>query len=143
MSLKALIFVCLPICAAPYVEAVAEPLDKESCVHLQSERRQMLSPDMQKALDQGPDWVKSHLDEPDIDRVRQFLTIEEEIEFRCRGGGVAKAALKPDVPPTGSIDVPLPDRKPTRPVSAEAASKASQALADSDKTAPSKAKATR
>jgi hypothetical protein len=112
---------------------LAEPLDKESCANLQTQRKQLLNRDMQAALDQGPDWVKSHLSEPEIDRVRKFLAVEEQIEFRCRGGGVTKAKVTPPG------EMPLPDRKPAT----DTQTNASQALADSDKTAPSKSKATR
>jgi hypothetical protein len=115
---------------------LAEPRDKESCANLQSQRKQLLNRDMQAALDQGPDWVKNHLSEPEIDRVRNFLAIEEQIEFRCRGGGMTKARVTPPAV------VPLPDRKPTTP-STDTQTNASQALADSDKTAPSKPKAAR
>ncbi len=119
-----------------WTASLAEPLDKESCANLQVERKQLLNREMQAALDQGPDWVKSHLSEPEIERVRKFLAIEEQIEFRCRGGGITKAKVTPPG------EVPLPDRKPTPP-STDAQTNASQALADSDKTAPSKPKATR
>jgi hypothetical protein len=74
--------------------ARAEPLDKESCANLQIERKKLLTRDMQAALEQGPDWVKDHLNEEAIDRVRHFLRVEEKIQFRCRGGGVAKVPAK-------------------------------------------------
>ena len=57
---------------------------------MQVERKKLLTREMQAALDHGPDWVKDHLDTGEIEKVRQFLAIEEKIEFRCRGGGVAK-----------------------------------------------------
>jgi hypothetical protein len=138
MSLARIIAIGL-FCGTTFLgwAVLAEPLDKESCANLQSERKQLLNRDMQAALDQGPDWVKSHLSEPEIDRVRKFLAIEEQIEFRCRGGGITKAKAGP-LP----CEMPLPDRKPTPP-SQDAQTNASQALADSDKTAPSKPKATR
>ncbi len=140
--------------------AVAEPLDKEACLNLQLERKRLLTPKMQSALEQGPDWVKNHLNDEDLEQVRQFLAVEEKIEFRCRGGGIAKpseaaaaVAADGDVPPlperkpssatesavaAGGSDAPLPDRKP-----ASAEAKPSQTVADSDKTPPSKVKATR
>ncbi len=118
--------------------ALGEPLDKDSCAGLQTQRKQLLTKDMQTALDQGPDWVKTHLNETEIEQVRQFLGIEEQIEFRCRGGGVAKATVAP--PP---VEVPLPDRKPTPSASPTPSANSSQALADQDKTAPAKPKATR
>ncbi len=48
--------------------AVAEPLDKESCANLQIERKKLLTRDMQAALEQGPDWVKDHLDDEAIEQ---------------------------------------------------------------------------
>lgn len=72
------------------VDAVAEPLDKESCAKLQIERKQLFNADMKAALNEGPDWVKKHLNVEAIGRVRRFLQVEELIQFRCRGGGVAR-----------------------------------------------------
>jgi len=129
--------------------AVAEPLDRESCATLQNERKQLFNADMQAALDQGPDWVKKHLTDEAIERVRRFLDVEEQIQFRCRGGGVDKTVAKPtnakatDGTTADAASVPLPDRKPTPPSKADANGNPSQALADSDKTPPGKSKATR
>ena len=119
--------------------AGAEPLDKQSCSSLQTDRTKLLTRDMKAALDQGPDWVKTHLNEAEIDQVRRFLNIEEQIEFRCRGGGVDKTKV---VAPDADA-VPLPDRKPSPPSSTSPATSPSQALADQDKTTPAKTKATR
>jgi hypothetical protein len=131
--------------------AIAEPLDKESCANLQNERKKLLTRDMQAALDQGPDWVKDHLNDEAIERVRHFLSVEEQIQFRCRGGGVAKVPAKStDAAPENAVTVPdsaatvpLPDRKPTMPAAKSGDGKPSQAVADSDKTPPGKSKATR
>jgi hypothetical protein len=127
--------------------AVAEPLDKESCANLQVERKKLFNRDMQAALDQGPDWVKGHLNDEAIENVRRFLSVDEQIQFRCRGGGVAKPAEKStNAAPQDSQNaatVPLPDRKPTTPAAAGDDGKPSQAVADSDKTPPGKSKATR
>jgi hypothetical protein len=128
--------------------AAAEPLDKESCAKLQIERKKLLTPEMKRALEHGPDWVKDHLNDESINKVRRFLSVEEQIVFRCRGGGVAKVPAKAtETPPEDAGDtatVPLPDRNPTRPAAAQSDDgKPSQALADSDKTPPGKSKATR
>lgn len=142
-SLERFSAVVLLVAAAGLVaagSARAEPLDKDSCASLQAQRKGLLTKEMQAALDQGPDWVKRHLNEAEIDRVRDFLKVEEKIEFRCRGGGVAKAKVSPPAP-VG--EMPLPDRKPTPPASKSPATGSSQALANSDKTAPAKPKATR
>jgi hypothetical protein len=141
--------------------AVAEPLDKESCLKLQGERRKLLTREMQAALDHGPDWVKDHLDTAEIEKVREFLDVEAMIEFRCRGGGVTKpsetaATGDPDIPPlpdrkptppsavaAGDTGTPVPDRNPNATAPASTDVSASQTVADSDKTAPPKTKATR
>ena len=128
--------------------AVAEPLDKESCPNLQVERKKLLTREMQAALEHGPDWVKDHLDDESIGKVRRFLSVEEQIVFRCRGGGVPKVPAKAtETPPAKGEDtatVPLPDRNPSRPAAAQSDDgKPSQAVADSDKTPPGKSKATR
>jgi hypothetical protein len=121
---------------------------------------------MRVALERGPDWVKDHLNTGEIEKVREFLAVEEMIEFRCRGGGVVKRAATPvsaeDMPlpdrrpdplqgtaagsaetPSTTADIPLPDRKPGSATPSVADVEPSQAVADSDKTAPEKTKATR
>ena len=136
--LSAILVLVAAVSPLAAISVVGEPLDKDSCAGLQAQRRQLLTKEMQAALDQGPDWVKTHLNETEIEQVRRFLSIEEQIEFRCRGGGIAKAKAPP---PAG--EVPLPDRKPTPPASPAPSANPSQALADQDKTAPAKPKATR
>lgn len=153
--------------------AVAAPLDQAACAKLQAERQKLLTPKMQAALEQGPDWVKNHLNDDDLEKVRQFLLVEETLQFRCRGensvaramqsamanpDGVPLPDRKPSPPPstvaTGNTstvksgdkadpDMTLPDRNPTAAEKAVADVKPSQTVADSDKTAPSTAKATR
>jgi len=160
--------VAVSLCAA-----FAEPLDQTACADLEAEHKKLLTPQMKAALEQGPDWVKDHLNDDDIEKVRKFLLVEEKLEFQCRGINVVAKALKeastnpdgvplPDRKPplpqttaeTGSEsgqgkaakadpEMPLPERKPGAADSASATAQASQAVADSDKTSPSKAKATR
>jgi hypothetical protein len=115
--------------------ARAEPLDKDSCRQLQDEKKALLTPNMQSALDHGPDWVKDNLDPVALDKVRRFLMVEEKIVFRCRNGGV-------DRPKSTDDGIPFPDRNPSRPPQIQAEAKPSQTVADSDKTATGRAKAT-
>jgi hypothetical protein len=133
--------------AIPFgVGAHAEPLEKDACRNLQLEQKKLLTPQMQAALERGPDWVKDHLNDQEIERVRDFLRVEEMIEFRCRGGGVAKPTVTPAAAPAAPVSaegVPLPDRNPNREATATVDAKPSQTVADSDKTPPSNAKATR
>jgi hypothetical protein len=126
--------------ALPFTaRAFAEPLDKDACANLRLEQNKLLTPAMQAALERGPDWVKDHLNDQEIERVRNFLEVEEMIKFRCRTG-----VPKPSPPPApvSAEGVPVPDRNPNRGATAIVDTKPSQTVADSDKTAPSKAKAT-
>ena len=142
-ALAVLLSVAAPF-AGTVAIAIAEPLDKESCANLQVERKKLLTREMQAALEHGPDWVKDHLDDESIGKVRRFLSVEEQIVFRCRGGGVAKVPAKAtETGPENAGAVPLPDRNPTRAAAQSADGKPSQAVADSDKTPPGKSKATR
>jgi hypothetical protein len=120
----------------------AEPLDKASCATLAAERKKLLTPSMQAALDRGPDWVKDHLNDADLDKVRQFLEVEAKIDFRCRGG-IDWRSRADRAKPADPDTVPLPDRKPVLELNTTTDSRSSQTVADSDKTAPSKNKATR
>jgi hypothetical protein len=147
------------LAALPGGRVSAEPLEREACLKLQADRARLFTREMRIALERGPDWVKDHLNTGEIEKVREFLAVEEMIEFRCRGGGVVKRAAtpasaedmtlpdrRPDPPQAtavGSADIPLPDRKPGAATPSVADVEPSQALADSDKTAPAKAKATR
>jgi hypothetical protein len=164
MKLLRFIAVVLFASAAPLcTRAIAEPLDKAACLNLEVAQKRLLTREMQTALEQGPDWVKDHLETKEIEKVREFLEVEEMIKFRCRGGGVvrstANTATSPgtaDMPPlpdrkpaspqsavAAGDDTPLPDRKPGSQSSSTADAKPSQTVADSDKTPASKVKATR
>jgi hypothetical protein len=97
------------VCAALLsTVATAEPLERDACKSLEAEKRALLTPEMQAALARGPDWVKNHLDSAgDIEKVRQYLLVEEKLAFRCRTNGVR-------IPPPRLP--PLPDPKPPVPI---------------------------
>jgi hypothetical protein len=122
--------------------AAAEPLDKAACANLQLEQKKLLTPAMQAALERGPDWVKDHLNDQDIERVREFLEVEEMIKFRCRTGVPKPKPPAPPPAPVSAEGVPVPDRNPNREATAAVDAKPSQTVADSDKPSPSKAKVT-
>jgi len=142
MPLLRFIAVALFASAMP-LAVIAEPLDKAACLNLQVAQKRLLTREMQAALDHGPDWVKKHLDTGDIEKVREFLEIEEMIKFRCRTGVPKPSPPAPPPAPVSAEGVPLPDRNPNRGATAAVDAKPSQTVADSDKTAPSKTQATR
>jgi hypothetical protein len=108
-SLRLIAAALLILCGAGFFSpgVRAEPLDRDECKTLKSEQNTLLTKEVKAALAQGPDWVKDHLhDAGDIEKVRQYLSIEEKVEFRCRTDGVIVPKPEP---------VPLPDRKPEFP----------------------------
>ena len=106
-KLRLIAIALLAACAAAPISAGAEPLERDECKLLQAEKRTLLTPGVQSALKHGPDWVKDHLhDQAEIEKIRQYLKVEENVAFRCRTDGVR--VPKP-MPP------PLPDRKPPVP----------------------------
>ena len=97
------------LCAVALLSAgaTAEPLDREACKTLKAERKSLLTRELKAALARGPDWVKENLHSTDeIEKVRQYLLVEEKAAFRCRTDGVRIPKPKP---------MELPDRKPDPP----------------------------
>jgi hypothetical protein len=86
--------------------AVALPLDEEACEELKAEHDAKLTPEIKEALEHGPDWVKTNLDTAKLDKVRDYLLVEERLEFQCRKGRYIKKYW--DI-------VPLPIRRPEPP----------------------------
>lgn len=127
--------------AAPACTAFAEPLEREQCDALKVQIKTLLTPTVGAALQHGPDWVKDHLHDQDmIEQVRQYLSVEEQIAFRCRTDGVRIPKPEPPSLPDRKPPVPtyvmagvaastlMPLRNPSRPVADEIAS----ALAESE-----------
>lgn len=108
--------------AAPFSLGLrAEPFERDACKALEAQKRTLLTPEVNAALKRGPDWVKEHLHSTqDIEKVRQYLQVEEKVAFRCRTDGVRMPEPKP---------MPMPDRKPPVPVVQVAESEPSQILA--------------
>ena len=107
MKLRLIPIALLFACAVAPLSAGAEPLEAEECKALEAKKHALLTPKVRSALARGPDWVKDHLhDHAEIEKVREYLTIEEKVAFRCRTDGVR--APKPMPPPP-------PDRKPPVP----------------------------
>jgi hypothetical protein len=184
LKLRLIVIALLFACAVAPIGARAQPLEPEECKALQAKKRTLLTPKVRSALARGPDWVKDHLhDQEDIEKVREYLRVEEKVAFRCRTDGVRVPKPMPPPLPDRKPEVPtlvvqgtpnilagvaamsfLPLRKPTattaeaEPPAGEGADGAgdiaadeddetaevgpSQAVADSDKTAPPEIKAT-
>ena len=95
----------------------AEPLDKDACGKLQAERASLIVLGVDKEFAKGADWAKANLNQADLDQLRRYLTIDEQLKFRC---GLAMVTLHvPDEPEEGDDDdnapaagsVPMPPKR--------------------------------
>jgi hypothetical protein len=103
--------------AAP-LGLAAEPLDKEACGKLQAERASLIVLGVDKEFAKGADWAKANLPQPELDQLKRYLTIDEQLKFRC---GLAMVTLQvPDEPEDGEEDdnapaahsvVPVPHKR--------------------------------
>lgn len=105
---------CLPLFALALAAGDARPataLEPDACQTLQIKKRSLDFPALAQALERGPEWATANLKPEEMDKLREFLTVEEQLMFQCRGGGrrrPASTATSPSV-------APLPTRKPTSP----------------------------
>ena len=91
------------------VSAPAKPLEYDYCQELKTEQRTLRNAGIERDMRRGPDWAKANLTDEDLGRIRRYLTVEEQIRFRC---GIkrrpkkaqTRTAAKPPQP------MPLPDR---------------------------------
>ena len=95
----------------------AEPLDKEACGKLQAERASLIVLGVDKEFAKGADWAKANLPQAELDQLKRYLIIDEQLKFRC---GLATVTLQvPDEPEDGEEDdnapaghsVPVPHKR--------------------------------
>jgi len=91
------------------VNAHAKPLEYDYCQELKSEKRTLRNEGVEVNMRRGPDWAKANLTDKDLGRIRRYLTVEEQIQFRC---GIKRKPKKRKTqtvakPPKA---VPVPDR---------------------------------
>lgn len=63
--------------------ALAAPLDKEACAKLAQDIQNMKLLDVDKLMERGPAWAASHLSPPDLNLVRHYIDLDEQMKFRC------------------------------------------------------------
>jgi hypothetical protein len=102
--------------AAP-LGLAAEPLDKDACGKLQAEKASLIVLGVDKEFSKGADWAKANLPQAELDQLKRYLTIDEQLKFRC---GLAMVTLQvPDEPEDGEEDdnastshsVPVPHKR--------------------------------
>lgn len=95
-------------------EASAKALTAEACAALEAELQVMVADGLVQTVEKGPEWGRANLDPAGLERVRQFLSLEERILFQCKitdrkpPARVAKKGSK------RTKGIPLPVPKPGR-----------------------------
>jgi hypothetical protein len=106
----------LLLCAG-HQQLAAEPLDKEACDKLKVEKQGLMVLGVDQEFAKGPDWAKSNLTPPELDLIKHFISVEEQLKFRC---GMAVVHLQvqnePDEAdeesaPAAAGTVPVPHRR--------------------------------
>lgn len=93
----------------------AAPLEKPECERLQSEKQGLVVLGVDKEFAKGPDWAKANLGQSELNLLKRYLAVDEQLKFRC---GMATVTLQvPDDPEDGADDnaaapgAPVPPRK--------------------------------
>ena len=63
--------------------ALAAPLDKNACAKLAQDMQYMKLLNVDKLMEKGPAWAVSHLSPVDLNLVRQYIDLDEQMRFRC------------------------------------------------------------
>ncbi len=127
MTLKSLTvsIALFALCAATTLRAVAEPLDPDACQRLRTEREALTVLGIDNYFERGADWVKSNLTAADLNLVKRYVNVFEQLKFRCPPETAAKAGGRAQAVSSGPVP-PLPVRAPARPARASTPEKAAQ-----------------
>ena len=96
-------------------DAKAAPLTEEECAKLDARRQALVTLGVKENMAKGTDWAKSNLSEGELFLIKTYITVLEQLRFRCPTH-VFNAEKKDDgsgaVGPNEAIDLPV--RKPGR-----------------------------
>jgi hypothetical protein len=120
------------ILALASLNASANPLDEQSCQRLRTERQALTVLGIDKHVEKGASWAKERLTVADLNLVKRYLDVYEQIKFRCEK---IVALVEPDEKDEDDDDhdaaggalPPLPERKGPQPVKSSAVPAASPA----------------
>ena len=57
--------------------------DAESCRRIKTEHDSLGASGIREMLPKGPEWAKSNLTKERLEQIRRFLTLDEDMRFRC------------------------------------------------------------
>jgi hypothetical protein len=77
---------------------LAEPLDKDACAKLATERQSLANMGVEQNMAKGPQWASTNLPASGLDLIKRYITVDEQIKFRCRAEPVAAAPVIEEKP---------------------------------------------
>jgi hypothetical protein len=98
--------------AAAAVPAAAAKLDGEACRRIRAEHEGLVATGVRGDMGRGPDWAKANLPPERLERIKRWLTLEEDLRFKCNE--VRPTTLKPggEDPEDGEATKPAPAAAP-------------------------------
>jgi len=113
-------FIAAIVLSAPGA-ASANPLDEQACQRLKTERQALTVLGIDKHIEKGAAWAKERLTVADLNLVKRYLDVFEQIKFRCEK---IVALVEPeekdddddDSAAAGGASPPVPERKSAQPV---------------------------
>jgi hypothetical protein len=109
------------------IAASAAPLDEAACQRLKTEQQALNVLGVDKQVEKGAGWAKEHLTVADLNLVKRYVDVFEQIIFRCEK---VVALVEPQAKDEGGDDddddaavasPPMPERKTNRTAKASAA----------------------
>jgi hypothetical protein len=76
--------VAAALAVAGMAPAHAEMLAQAECQKLDVERKALMVLGVDKYVDKGPDWAKANLTVADLDLVKRYFELFEQLKFRCQ-----------------------------------------------------------
>ena len=99
----------------------AAPLDPATCDAAKSGHATLIAEGVKDDLAKGPQWAKANLDQARIERAKRFLTLEEQVKFRCPQPKPIVAIVAPNPVPAEATETPPPPRERKKKVAAPVA----------------------
>jgi hypothetical protein len=130
------LLLCFAALAVALAQARASPLDAETCAKLTSEHAQLEAAGVESNMEKGPDWAKTSLSREQIQQIRRYIELEEQLLFRCRDKSLVKLAPEPD--PGSNSEANENDKATPKAVPPPAKNSKAPAAATKKKTDPAK-----
>jgi hypothetical protein len=75
--------------AVPF-QLAASPLDKKACEKLVAEKKSLVEQGAEKNKGKGPEWAKAHLKPTQLEQVKRYIAVDEQLKFRCKSTSAKK-----------------------------------------------------